>query len=257
MEKSHSVLVKAVSRASRIVILTGAGISTSCGLPDYRGPKGVWTTRTPIFFQDFLRDGSERERDWRQHTEDYVASRQAIPGATHRAIVRLEKAGKLDTVITQNIDGLHAAAGTSPERLVHLHGTLADGECVSCGKVFPGEPIYKQFGQDGKVPVCPSCGGWLKPAVISFGQSLRENDLTRANEAAERADLFLALGTTLSVQPASLLGLLAARRGIPYIIINRGETEHDEHPLVRGRVEGDVDQIFPPVVDAAITPIGS
>lgn len=251
MSDPDTDLVEALLNASRVVLLTGAGVSTASGLPDYRGPQGVWKTRTPIFFQDFLADPAERARDWRQHAEDRAICRQAHPGPAHLAAVRLEQAGKLECLITQNIDGLHTAAGTSPGRLVELHGALADAECVECGRRFPGDPVYEKFLAAARVPACP-CGGWLKPAVISFGQSLREADLQRAVAAASAADLFIALGTTLSVQPASLLGLQAARAGTPYFVLNLGDTEHDGHPLVRKRIEGDVNEVFPAAVDAAI-----
>lgn len=154
-------------------------------------------------------------------------------------------------VVTQNIDGLHALAGTTVERLVELHGTNLLVECVSCRSRTDPESHFEFFRTERKPPLC-HCGGFLKPATISFGQSLAPETLERAEQAAMRADLVVALGSTLSVYPAASFPLTAAQRGIPYVIINRGETDHDHEPAVTLRIEGDVAQIFPPAVKAAL-----
>jgi NAD-dependent deacetylase len=155
-------------------------------------------------------------------------------------------------VATQNIDGLHARAGTSAERLIELHGTNSQVECQSCGKRSDPEPHFEDFRRTRQPPVC-ECGGFLKPATISFGQNLRNEDLEQAEVWAGQADLVVALGSTLSVYPAASIPLLTARRGAPYVIINRGATEHDDLPEVTLRFEGDVGQIFPPAVDEALS----
>jgi NAD-dependent deacetylase len=240
-------------RASRsALIFTGAGISTGSGIPDFRGPQGVWTRRQPVYFQDFMTSETARIEHWDFKLEGWDGYRTAKPNAVHAAIVALEEAGKVVAVVTQNIDGLHARAGTSPERLVELHGTNLLVECQSCGRRDDPEPHFEFFRANRKPPVC-ECGGFLKPATISFGQSLNPQVLRRAEEAAARADLVVALGSTLSVYPAASFPLLAAQRGAPYVIINRGPTDHDREPVVSLRIEGDVAAIFPAAAEAVLT----
>jgi NAD-dependent deacetylase len=239
-------------RASKkALIFTGAGISTGSGIPDFRGPQGVWTRRQPVYFQDFMTSEAARIEHWDYKLEGRDAFRDARPNANHQAIVRLEKAGKLRSVITQNIDGLHSVAGTSPERLVELHGTNALVECQSCHWRSDPEPHFESFRVNRRPPLC-QCGGFLKPATISFGQSLDPTELRRASEAAMEADLVVALGSTLSVYPAASFPLLAAKRSAPYIVINRGATDHDHEQCVTLRVEGEVGEIFPSAVDVAL-----
>jgi NAD-dependent deacetylase len=165
-------------------------------------------------------------------------------------VAALEQAGRLELCVTQNIDGLHLVAGTSRGKLVELHGTDRAIECQGCHARSEPAPAYEAFGRARVPPRCASCGGLLKPATISFGQSLDEEELGRAVAGAEAADLVLALGSTLSVTPASTIPLIAAERGAPYVIINRGETAHDGHPAVALRLEGDVAEILAPAVAA-------
>jgi len=174
-----------------------------------------------------------------------------MPNAIHDAIVRLEQAGKLLSVITQNIDGLHRLAGTSTERLIELHGTNALVECQACHWRGDPESHFEYFRLNRRPPVC-QCGGFLKPATISFGQSLDPKELERADQAAIGADLVISLGSTLSVYPAASFPLIAAQRGAPYIIINRGATDHDRERCVTLRLEGEVSGIFTPAVDVAL-----
>jgi NAD-dependent protein deacetylase/lipoamidase len=235
----------------RILIFTGAGISTGSGIPDFRGPQGVWTRRQPVYFQDFMTSEAARIEHWDYKLEGWDGFRAARPNAVHNAIVKLERAGKVLAVVTQNIDGLHALAGTSAERLVELHGTNLLVECQSCKWRGDPEPHFKFFRMNRKPPLC-DCGGFLKPATISFGQSLDPQVLEKAREAALATDLVVALGSTLSVYPAASFPLLAAQRGVPYIIINRGPTDHDHNPSVSLRIEGDVVEIFPSAVEAAL-----
>ena len=169
----------------------------------------------------------------------------------HRAIVALERAGKVRAVVTQNIDGLHRLAGTSAELLIELHGTNALVECQSCHWRGDPEPHFEYFRLNRRPPFC-HCGGFLKPATISFGQSLDPRELERASKAAMEADLVVALGSTLSVYPAASFPLVTAQRGVPYIIINRGATDHDHESCVTLRLEGEVSDIFPAAVDSAV-----
>jgi NAD-dependent deacetylase len=166
--------------------------------------------------------------------------------------VRLEQAGKVEQVVTQNIDGLHRAAGTREEMLVEVHGTGTLTECQTCGQRNPVAASFKSFKQNRQPPLC-ECGGFLKPATISFGQNLREPDLARAFAAATTCDLVIALGSTLSVSPANAIPLAAAQAGIPYIIINRDETDHDGLPQVTLRLTGNVEDLFPLAVDASLS----
>jgi NAD-dependent deacetylase len=235
----------------KALIFTGAGISTGSGIPDFRGPEGVWKRRQPVYFQDFMTSETARIEHWDFKLEGWDGYRDAAPNAVHRAIVELEKAGKVLAVVTQNIDGLHARAGTSADRLVELHGTNLLVECQSCRERTEPEPHFEFFRATRTPPLC-GCGGFLKPATISFGQSLDPGVLERAEKAARQADLVVALGSTLSVYPAASFPLLAAQRGTPYVIINRGATDHDHEPSVSLRLEGDVAEVFPAAVAAAL-----
>lgn len=236
---------------SRILVFTGAGVSTASGIPDYRGPEGVWNTRRPIDYGEFMTSADARRRSWEQKVEGWDRFATVRPNALHHAVVELEQAGRVEAVVTQNVDGLHAAAGTSPERLVEIHGTGRFVACQSCGERTAPEPHIAAFRATGEPPTC-RCGGFLKSATVSFGQSLDHGDLARATVAAERADLALALGSTLGVYPAADIPLIAATGGAPYVIVNRGPTEHDGHPLVGVRIEGDVTEIVPAAVRLAL-----
>ena len=198
-----------------------------------------------------MRSEAARVEHWDFKLEGWDGYRTAEPNAVHRAIVTLEKAGKLLAVVTQNIDGLHARAGTSEKRLVELHGTNLLVECQTCRRRDDPQPHFEFFRTHRQAPLC-DCGGFLKPATISFGQSLDPPVLARAEEAASKADLVVALGSTLSVYPAASFPLLAAQRGTPYVIINRGPTDHDGEASVSLRIEGDVAEIFPAAVEAAL-----
>lgn len=244
-------LVHYLQQAQNILAFTGAGISTGSGIPDFRGPQGVWKTRQPVYYQDFMRSEAARIEHWDYKLEAWQAFRDAKPNAVHRALFDLEKSERLCMLVTQNVDGLHEAAGTSRDRLVEIHGTNAWIECQTCHALTEPAPHFAWFAEHRTGPRC-SCGGFLKPATISFGQAMREKDMTRAYEAAQNADLVIAMGTTLSVQPAASVPLVAAERGIPYIVINRGATDHDGHPALTLRLEGDVVDIFPPAVDRSL-----
>jgi NAD-dependent deacetylase len=239
-------------RASRnALIFTGAGVSTASGIPDFRGPQGVWTRRKPVYFEDFMTSEAARIEHWDYKLEGWDGFRSAQPNALHHAIVRLEKAGKVLLVVTQNIDGLHALAGTNPDRLLELHGTNLLVECQSCKRRGDPAPHFEFFRINRKPPLC-ECGGFVKPATISFGQSLDPRVLDRAAKGAMETDLVVALGSTLSVYPAASFPLMAAQRGAPYVIVNRGATEHDHETSVSLRIEGEVSEIFPAAVEAAL-----
>jgi NAD-dependent deacetylase len=240
--------LSALLRGSRrILVFTGAGVSTATGIPDFRGPGGVWTKRQPVYFDEFMASEDKRIEHWDFKLESWEIFRGARPTATHLAIVELERRGILHALVTQNIDGLHQAAGTSEDKLVELHGTNRWIECTTCGALTEPAPHMEWFRANRRAPVC-DCGGFLKSATISFGQSLRPVVLQRAAREAMTADLVLALGSTLSVHPAARIPLVAADRGVPYVIVNRGATDHDARATLR--FEAAVDDVLPAAVNA-------
>jgi NAD-dependent deacetylase len=245
-------LVAHLRAAQRILIFSGAGVSTASGIPDFRGPNGVWTRRRPVYYDEFLASEPARVEYWEYKLETWDLYQRAQPNAVHDAVVALEHAGKVLAVVTQNVDGLHRRAGSAAERLIELHGTDLFVECQACHERSAPQPHFERFKATRAAPRC-ECGGLLKSATISFGQSLNAADLDRAATLARRADLVVALGSTLSVYPAASIPLLAVERGTPYVIVNRGVTEHDGRPGVTLRLEGDVIEILPPAVAAALT----
>ena len=245
-------LVDLLRGAERVLVFTGAGISTGSGLADFRGPQGRWKQRRPVDIQNFLSSEAGRIEYWDQKLQVWPSFRSARPNDTHDAVYRLDCAGKLAMVVTQNIDGLHTQAGILPEKLVELHGTNGRVVCLTCDELSDPEPHMEFFEKYRTPPLC-HCGGFLKPATISFGQSLQPEALRRATAAAKSSDLVVALGSTLSVYPAASLPLIAAEGGTPYVIINRGSTDHDRHPAVILRLEGDVAKIFPPAVSEGLS----
>lgn len=248
-------LVQLLRDADRILVFTGAGVSTGSGIRDFRGPTGVWRERQPVYFDDFMSSEAARIEYWDQKCEAWPSFRDARPNAVHTTVADLERADKLVMVITQNIDGLHGRAGTSTDRLVEIHGTNTAIECMSCHARSDPAVHVKSFTETREPPVC-GCGGYLKPATISFGQSLEPDDLERAADAVRQTDLVVALGSTLSVYPAAGFPLAAAERGVPYVVVNRGATDHDGHPGLTLRLEGDVVELFPPAVTEALAPAG-
>lgn len=241
-------LTELLARAQRILVFTGAGISTASQIPDYRGPGGVWSRRDPVYFQDFVTSEESRLEYWDFKLEGYAVFREAKPNAAHAAVVELERLGKLECVVTQNIDGLHQLAGTKADKLIELHGTGSHAECIGCKAREPIARPMDEFARTRVPPRCPECGEPLKPAVIMFGQALDVAALGRAQRASAAADLALTLGSSLVVTPAADVPLFAVRRGAPYVIVNRGETPHDH--LATLRIDDDVSEVLPRAVSA-------
>ena len=218
-----------LTQAEDVVIVTGAGISTESGIPDFRGPQGVWT-RDPDAeklsnIHYYLSDPEIRKKAWRSRLDSPAWSAQ--PNAGHRALVELEKRDQLDTLITQNIDGLHLLAGNSPERVIEIHGTIREVVCMNCSDRNPARHAMDRLKAGEEDPSCRLCGGILKSATISFGQNLVKADLIRAEHAARDCDLLLAIGTTLSVHPIAAIVPIAKRTHARIVIINGGPTEMD------------------------------
>ena len=212
--------------ARRVLPFTGAGISTASGIPDFRGPKGVWTTTDPARYtiQNYLADPAVRRERWRDRLSSPID--EAQPNAAHRALVDLERMGKVSTVITQNIDGLHQQAGSG--RVIELHGTTREAACLSCRARMPIAQVLSRVAEGDEDPRCERCDGLLKTATISFGQALIEADVELAMAEARGCDVCLAVGSTLSVWPAAGVPLTAARQGARLIIVNQGATDLDD-----------------------------
>ena len=229
MNRSIQDLASALRSAEHVVALTGAGISTDSGIPDFRGPNGLWT-KDPAAerlstLEHYMNDREVRVRAWQARLAHPAWTAQ--PNEAHRALARLQERGRLRELITQNIDGLHQAAGTDPETLVEIHGTLHEVTCMSCRERAPMERALERVRHGEEDPACRTCGGILKSATISFGQNLVEEDLRRAREAAERSDLFLAIGTSLGVYPVAYLPQAAVDTGARLAILNAEPTPLD------------------------------
>lgn len=237
-----------LAAAERVVVLTGAGISTDSGIPDFRGPQGVWTknpgAEKMATLQHYMADREVRKRAWRSRLETFAQQRE--PNAGHLALVELERRGILHTLITQNVDGLHRAAGSAAEKIVEIHGTIREVVCMDCGERAPMERALARVEAGEEDPPCRSCDGILKSATISFGQSLVQEDLVRAELAARDCDLLLAIGSTLSVYPIAAVVPVAKRAGARVVIVNAEPTEMDE--IADAVLRGSISDILPRLV---------
>lgn len=219
-------LAKHIKAADRVVIFTGAGISTESGIPDFRSPGGVWSKMQPIYFQDFVSDRDARREGWRRVFERTAGWVGAAPNAGHHAIAKLVEMGKVTSVITQNVDNLHQDGGVPDEKVVEVHGNASYAKCLQCGKRYDYESLRPRWEADEDI-ICDFCTGLLKSATISFGQAMPEDKMMFAESEAVSCDLMIALGSSLVVYPAANIPLIAKQNGAKYIIINREETEHD------------------------------
>jgi NAD-dependent deacetylase len=221
-----TALRRLIEGSDRIVALTGAGISTESGIPDFRSPGGIWTRMTPITYQEFVASEEARLEDWRRRFTMNEAFARAEPNAGHRALTHLSRCQKLRTVVTQNIDGLHQRAGFPPERLIEIHGNATHGRCLDCRTRMSLVEVRAAIDSTGLSPRC-ACGGPVKAAVISFGEAMPEDRMRRAAEQARFADLFIVIGSSLQVQPAASLPLMAKQGGATLVILNREATSLD------------------------------
>jgi NAD-dependent protein deacetylase/lipoamidase len=210
----------------RLVVFTGAGISTESGIPDFRSPGGIWTRMQPIDFQDFLASEDLRRESWRRKIAADGTFARAQPNRGHRAIAELWRRGLCSSVITQNVDGLHQASGVAPDRVIELHGNATYAGCLECERRYELGPILDAFRRDETLPVC-ECGGIVKTATISFGQAMPLVPMRRSEEETLACDLFLATGSSLVVYPAAGFPALAKRAGARLVILNRERTDLD------------------------------
>jgi NAD-dependent deacetylase len=240
-------LQEIVETAEIIVPFTGAGISTECGIPDFRSPGGIWTKYQPIPFEEFLASQEARNESWRRRFAMAEQLGAAQPGRGHRALASLYRAGKVPAVVTQNIDNLHQDSGIAPEHVVELHGNTTYASCLDCARRYELEWVRQRMAAaNGCAPDCPSCGGYVKTATISFGQAMPDAAMQRAQDLALSCDLFLAIGSSLVVWPAAGFPLLAKRNGARLVIVNREATEFDDvADLV---VHEDIGTVFEPLI---------
>lgn len=231
MNNPFELVASWIKGAKRVVALTGAGISTESGIPDFRGPQGIWTLSPEAQelsdINHYMTDPEVRKRSWQARLVHPAFS--AAPNDGHRAFAELESRGCLETLVTQNIDGLHQKAGSAPDRIIEIHGTIHDVICMSCQERAPMQRALNRVRTGESDPPCRSCGGILKSATISFGQALVPEDLDRSFEAAASCDLFIAAGTSLSVTPVAYLPQVALERGARLVIINAQPTPFDDY----------------------------
>lgn len=237
-----------IADARRIVGFTGAGISTESGIPDFRSPNGIWARNRIIDFHEFLTSEEGRIEYWRQKVESWPAMRKARPNAGHRAFVQLHRQGRLDSLVTQNIDGLHQRSGLPGEKVLEVHGTTTEAVCLSCGDRITSDEACRRVRDGDKAPRCRDCGGLLKPATISFGQSMPTDVMQAAYRAAERCDMLIVVGSSLVVEPAASIPRVAKCAGARLVIVNREPTPLDD--IADSVVRGEIGEALPTMVGA-------
>ncbi|MCA8901901.1 MAG: Sir2 family NAD-dependent protein deacetylase [Hyphomonas sp.] len=228
MSQAADALASLLSHANRVVVFTGAGISTESGIPDFRSPGGVWSKMKPIYFQDFVKSRDSRREAWTRVFNRTAGWTGAAPNAGHMAIADLVGRGKVAAVITQNVDNLHQESGVPDDRVIEVHGNASYARCLGCGKRYELEDLRHYWEADEDI-TCMFCTGLVKTATISFGQAMPEEEMNRAMEEAISCDLFLVLGSSLVVYPAAELPIMAKRAGAAVAIVNREETDHDTY----------------------------
>src|ERR1044072_2826129 len=238
MKSAVAALRDLIDEARVIVPFTGAGISTECGIPDFRSPGGIWTKMRPIDFSDFLASQEARDESWRRRFAMEESFGGARPGRGHQALASFYRAGKSPGVVTQNIDNLHQTSGIAPEHVVELHGNTTYATCLDCATRYELPWVKQFFEASGRAPTCTSCSGHIKTATVSFGQAMPEAAMRRAEELTRSADLFMAIGSSLVVWPAAGFPLMAKRNGARVGLINREATAFDgiAQPVVRAHI---------------------
>jgi len=216
-----------IEESSRGVVFTGAGISTESGIPDFRSPGGIWTQYKPIDFRDFMASEEMRRESWRRKFASDAVIQKAQPNKGHLAVAKLVQQGKVSSVITQNVDGLHQLSGVPDDKVIELHGNTTYAACLDCGKRYELEDIRRVFEKDETLPVCDQCNGIIKTATISFGQAMPVEEMKAAESETMACDLFLAIGSSLVVYPAAAFPEIARRNGARLVILNREPTPLD------------------------------
>lgn len=229
MEAKINKVAEMIAASKRLVVFTGAGISTESGIPDFRGPDGLWTKVDPEDFtiDRFLRSDETRRKVWYSLVEGGLMT-NAQPNKAHHAIAELQKMNKLSSIITQNIDNLHQRAGNNPEKVHELHGNMQWLVCLDCGERYDLELMRKKYPSPDHFPTCEKCRGILKPGVVFFGEMLPQDTLSMAERESEQSDLFMVIGSSLVVYPAAYMPLYAKRSGANVVIINMGDTGQDD-----------------------------
>jgi NAD-dependent deacetylase len=244
----------ALSRAEQILVFTGAGISTESGIPDFRGPDGLWTKVDPDDFtiNRYVRSSEIRRRGWKMHAagELWGARSTVIPNPGHMAIVELHDAGRLAGCVTQNVDGLHLVSGLPESRVAELHGNVRRVGCVGCEATWQTEEVLQRVDAGEEDPSCPHCSGILKTSTVMFGELLPEDEMRKAWAFAGLAGAVLVVGSTVGVWPAADIPISMTREGKPMVIINRGPTEADH--LATVRLEGAAGEVLPPLVSSLL-----
>ena len=232
MKREYDAIADLIRESRKLVVFTGAGISTESGIPDFRSPTGIWSKFNPadFTFDKYLVDPEVRKMTWWRYRE--MKLWEIAPNAAHHALAELESMGVLDCIITQNIDGLHQKAGNSADRVIELHGTARLVRCLECGKEWPFEDTLQWFDDGIDDPHCDECGGLLKAATISFGQAMPVRETQEAEERARTCDLFIVIGSSLVVYPAAYMPVFALESGAPLVIINREPTPMDHRATV-------------------------
>jgi NAD-dependent protein deacetylase/lipoamidase len=227
MSKEVDRLRDLLADSQRAVVFTGAGISTESGIPDFRGPNGLWKKIKPIDFQDFIGSEEVRQKSWRQWFEHGRGLLEAEPNAGHLAVAELVEQGKVAAVITQNVDNLHQDSGVPPDRIIELHGNATYAKCLGCARTIEMDAIRREFSETGRVGACHDCGGIVKSATISFGEMMPEEAMRRADEETLACDLFIVLGSSLTVYPAAGFPAMAHEIGSKLVIVNQEPTDMD------------------------------
>ncbi len=248
MEKIIDALADAIGQSHKIVVFTGAGISTESGIPDFRGPGGLWTKYDPDDFtiDKFLGSPATRKKMWQRLREGGLME-EAFPNKTHQAIVELENMGKLLSIVTQNIDNLHQKAGSSPSLIRELHGNMQMLVCLNCRERYPIGLIKERYAGRDDVPICEYCRGVLKPDVIFFGEALPQETLSQAMHEAEICDILLVIGSSLVVYPAAYVPIQARQSGAKLGIINKGPTEQDS--LAHWRIDAPAGETMTKIIE--------
>jgi len=251
LEQQIEMVADLISKSERIMVFTGAGVSTESGIPDFRGPGGIWTKYDPEDFtiQKYLSSKEIRKTNWRMLTDGEFMLIGAKPNPAHFAIADLEKMGRLYCVITQNVDGLHQKAGVPEEKVFQLHGDMSHAKCMKCGKRYPMDEITERIGQGIEDPECPNCGGILKPDAVFFGEQLPMDVMMESERRSRNCDLCLVLGSSLVVYPAALMPVYASESGAKVIIINVGPTEMDHIASIR--IDAKAGEVAPRIIAVA------